>query len=256
MRLLLGLPSAGSPTDPFLESLRGLRLPTNCIEFDRYVVTGNFIPAQRELIIDEALARRFDVLAMIDDDIVFPPDALQLLVAALDADPQTAFVGALYYSRDGLRPMAVERWNGHDTTTALVPAFDDRTAVIVDGVGFGCAVVRLAALSGISSPFLSAHIVIERTQRVVRVTDEDYLFCERLRAAGWRVRLHGGVRCRHFDRTTNRQLPERWEDPAVTSRPRMYVRTEGGVALVEPDDSLPCSPEDHRPVTLDYVHVD
>ena len=256
MRLLLGLPTAGSPTAPFLESLSNLRLPRNCVDFDRYLVSGNFIPAQRELMFDEALARGFDVLAMIDDDIAFPPDALELLVAALDDDPQTALAGALYYSRDGLRPMAVDRWDGADTTTALVPAFDDRSAGIVDGVGFGCAVIRLSAVAALAPPFLSAHIVIQRSQRVVRITDEDYLFCERLRRAGWRVRLHGGVRCRHYDRASNRLLPERWEDPATTSRRRMYVRTENGEALIAPDDTLPCGGEHHRPVTIDYVRVD
>lgn len=256
MRLLLGLPSAGSLTAPFLESLSGLQLPTSCVEFDRCVVTGNFVPAQRELIIDEALDRGFDLLAMIDDDIVFPADALQKLVAALDADPQTALVGALYYSRDGLRPMAVSRWSGKDTTSALVPAFDDRSAVVVDGVGFGCTVVRLSALATLDRPFLSAHVIIQRAQRVVRIADEDYLFCERLRQAGWRVRLHGGVRCGHYDRATRRLMPERWEDAAATARTRMYVRTEQGEALIEPNDALPCGREEHRAVTLDYVTVD
>jgi len=256
VRLLLGLPSAGSMTAPFLESLAKLQLPATCSQFDRYVVTGNFIPAQRELIFEEALGKQFDVLAMIDDDIVFPPDALVRLMKTLEDDPKTALVGALYYSRDGLRPMAVDRWTGEDTTTALVPAFDDSTAGIVDGVGFGCVAVRLSALAQLERPLLSAHIIIQRTQRLVRITDEDYLFCERLRRAGWTIRLHGGVRCRHYDRVSKRAFPEKWEDPATTSRRRMYVRTPEGEALIEPDDSLPAGREDHTPAVFDYVRVD
>ena len=256
MRLLLGLPTAGSPTKPFLESLGKLQLPAACADFDRCLVNGNFIPAQRELIFDEALRRGFDFLAMIDDDIAFPPDALQLLFAALEEDSQTALAGALYYSRDGLRPMAVADWNGLDTTSALVPAFDDRSAVIVDGVGFGCTLVRTSALAEFERPFLSAHVVIAREQRIVRIADEDYLFCERLRHAGWRVRLHGGVRCKHYDRNAQQLMPAAWEDPAVTSRPRMYVRTAQGEALVEPDYSLPRSREEHRAVTVEYLLVD
>jgi len=256
VRLLLGLPSAGSMTAPFLESIAKMNLPATCSHFDRFVVTGNFIPAQRELIFEEALAKQFDVLAMIDDDIVFPPNALELLIQALDDDPKTALAGALYYSRDGLRPMAVDRWNGEDTTTALVPAFDDTTAGIVDGVGFGCVAIRLSALAQLERPFLSAHIVIQRTQRLVRITDEDYLFCERLRRAGWNIRLHGGVRCRHYDRASKRAFPEKWEDNATTSRRRMYVRTPQGEALIEPDDSLPCGAEEHSPAVFDYVRVD
>ena len=255
MRLLLGLPSAGSPTAPFLESLGTLRLPPSCVDFDRVVVSGNFIPAQRELIFEEALARDFDILAMIDDDIVFPPDALEHLVGALDGDAETAVAGALYYSRDGLRPMAVTNWRSDDTTTALVPAFDD-TATVVDGVGFGCVVVRIAAVRQLPRPLLSAHIFIQRRERRVWVADEDYLFCESVRKAGWRVRLHGGVRCKHFDRASGKAIPERWEDAGVTSRSRMYVRTPQGEALIEPDESLPRGQETHRPVTLDYLSVD
>jgi hypothetical protein len=255
VRLLLGLPSAGSPTAPFLESLAALQAPSGCTEIDRSVVTGNFIPAQRELIFEEALERNFDVLAMIDDDIAFPPDALGRLVGVLQDDPQTALAGALYYSRDGLRPMAVDRWHGSDTTTALVPAFGE-DAGIVDGVGFGCTVLRIAALRTLAAPFLSAHIFIQRSQRRIWVADEDYLFCERLRQAGWHVRLHAGVRCKHFDRRTQTLIPQRWEDPAATSRPRMYVRTENGEALIEADETLPRGLERHRAVTVDYLSVD
>ncbi|MGA3039104.1 MAG: glycosyltransferase [Vulcanimicrobiaceae bacterium] len=243
-------------TAPFLESVAKMQLPSSCSYFDRYVVTGNFIPAQRELIFDEALAKQFDVLVMIDDDIVFPPDALERLIKTLEDDPQTGLVGALYYSRDGLRPMAVDRWNGGDTTTALVPAFDDSTAGIVDGVGFGCVAIRLEALAQLERPFLSAHIIIQRAQRLVRITDEDYLFCERLRRGGWKVRLHAGVRCRHYDRASKMLVPAKWEPLTETTRQRMYVRTEQGEALIEPDDSLPCGHEEHRPVMLDYVSVD
>ena len=256
MKLFLGLPTAGSPTQPFLRSIDALVIPPKTVEAQHLTVSGNFIPAQRELIFEEALARNFDVLVMIDDDIVIPPNAIQMLVETLDSDPKTALVGALYYSRDGLRPMAVQNWEGSDTTTALVPAFDDRTAGIVDGVGFGCVAVRLSAAAQLQRPLLSAHVIIQRGQHRVRIADEDYLFCERLRKAGWTVRLHGGVRCPHYDRATDRLVPEQWEDPAVTSRPRMYVMTPSGEALIDPDESLPRGHEEHTPVTLDYLRLD
>jgi GT2 family glycosyltransferase len=231
-------------------------MPPQTIDFERLVVSGNFIPAQRELIFEEALARRFDVLVMIDDDIAFPPTALEMLTAALDADPKTGLVGALYYSRDGLRPMAVVNWDSRDTTTALVPAFDDHTAREVDGVGFGCVAVRLSAVAALERPYLSAHVIIQRAQRRVRIADEDYLFCERLRGADWRVRLHGGVRCKHYDRDSQKLIPEQWEDPSATSRTRMYVMTPSGEALIEPDESLPRGVETHQAVTLDYLSLE
>lgn len=256
MKLLLGLPTGGTPSAPFLESLAAIRIPPNYTDVERAVVSGNFIPAQRELIAEEALARGYDTIAMIDDDIVVPADALEKLCAVLDEDSKTAMAGALYYSRDGLRPMVVDSWEGTDTTGAIVPAFDDHSTVVVDGVGFGCAVIRAAAMRTVERPFFSAHVFIEPKFRRVRITDEDYLFCERLRHAGYVVRLHAGVRCKHYDRGTNRLIPERWEDPATTSRRRMYVRTSDGESLIDADQSLPRAREEHRAVTLDYLRVE
>ena len=126
MRLFLGIPTAGAPAAPFLESLRAIALPAHASGFERAVITGNFVPAQREIIVERALSWNADVIAMCDDDMVLPPDALERLCALLEADPGTGVAGALYYSRDGLRPMAVDAWDPHDTRRGWIPAFDGK----------------------------------------------------------------------------------------------------------------------------------
>jgi hypothetical protein len=70
------------------------------------------------------------------------------------------------------------------------------------------------------------------------------------------VRLHGGVRCGHYDRTSNTIVPQTWEDPSVTNRRRMFVRTPEGEALIDPDFSLPAAAELHQTVAFDYVRLD
>ncbi|MBV8151813.1 MAG: glycosyltransferase [Candidatus Eremiobacteraeota bacterium] len=255
MRLFLGLPSAGSPAPPFLESLARLRLPAGCTDVERYVVTGNFIPGQRELIATEALQRGYDVIVMIDDDIVVAADALEQLTGVLAQEPRTAVAGALYYSRDGLRPMAVADWDSRDTTAAVIPAFTD-APVTVEGVGFGCVAIRAAALAALDRPLFSAHIVIERLVRRVRIADEDYVLCERLRGAGFEIRLHAGVRCGHYDRQSGVVYPRAWEDPAATAVRRMYVRTPDGETLVPAQDEIPRAREEHQRVSFDYVSIE
>ena len=145
MKLLLGIPSAGSPVAPFLESVAQLRLPPSVTVLERVLMTGNFVPAQRDLIVERALERNADVLIMCDDDMVLSPNALVDLCALLEADARNALAGALYYSRDSFRPMVVDRWDENDTRTAVIPAFD-REPVPVDGVGFGCVALRVSAL--------------------------------------------------------------------------------------------------------------
>jgi hypothetical protein len=252
VKLLLGIPSAGAPAAPFLESLGKIALPADATSVERAVITGNFVPAQRDLLVERALERGVDVLVMCDDDMVLPADAIVRLCATLARYEDAALAGALYYSRDGFRPMTVDRWNPEDTRTAVIPAFD-RDPVAVDGVGFGCVAVKASALQALAPPYFSAHVFIERTAGRVRVCDEDYLFCARLRAAGWRVLLDPAVRCGHYDRGSQTTAPRAWEPAAVTSRERMAAIVDGRPQLVHPVTDAPGTPETHVTTEIDYV---
>jgi GT2 family glycosyltransferase len=243
VKLLIGIPTSGQPAQPFLDALAGLVLPPSVTAADRLVWTGNFVAVQREMIARDAVQRGSDLLAMIDDDIVLPPDALVQLVAALDADPQAAVAGALYYSRDSARPMTVIRWSSADTTSAAIPAFAGDRVVAVDGVGFGCVVVRVAALRALTLPYFAVHAFVDARSRTVRQCDEDYLLCERLRGAGWNVLLHAGVRAGHYDRASKATAPAAWERDAETDRLRMIVLEDGRTKLVPFDDSVPRADE-------------
>lgn len=247
MKLLIGIPTGGQPTRPFLDALRELALPPGVDDADRVVWSGNFVPAQREMIARDALERGADLLAMIDDDIVAPPDALVRLVAALDAEPRAAIAGALYYSRDGARPMAVARWDSRDTTSAAIPPYASDAVAPVDGVGFGCVVVRVNALRVLAPPIFAAHLFVDRESRTVRQCDEDYLLCERLRSAGWQILLHAGVRVGHYDRASQTTAPARWESDPETNHLRMIVRDAQGTHLVPFDDTQPRDTEHHEP---------
>lgn len=247
MKLLIGIPTGGQPTRPFLDALRDLQLPPGIDDADRVVWSGNFVPAQREMIVRDAVGRGADLVAMIDDDIVAPPDALIRLIGALEAAPNAAIAGALYYSRDGARPMAVSRWDSRDTTSAAIPAFAGENVVEVDGVGFGCIVVRIDALRKLTQPYFAAHIFIDPASRVVRQCDEDYLLCERLRKDGHRILLHAGVRAKHYDRGTQTAIPSQWEPDSETDHVRMIVRQDNVVRLIPFDESQPQDAERHEP---------
>jgi hypothetical protein len=251
MKLFLGIPTAGTPAPAFLQSLASLAVPANISAFERAIVTGNFVPAQRDTIVERALAWGADTIAMCDDDMVLPPEALVALIGALDAGENIALAGALYYSRDGLRPMVVDGWDGTDTTRGWIPAFDDRTPVDVAGVGFGCVVVRAQAAAQLARPLFPSHVLVEREAGRVRVCNEDYLFCERLRGTGKRVVLHPGVRCGHYDRAHDRVMPAHWESPAVTGRPRVFVRSGDRYELVP----LAGAPEATTPETRTKADV-
>lgn len=256
MRILLGIPTGGAPTKQFLDSIGILALPAACTAFDRHAVTGNFVPAQRELIARRALAVNADHILMVDDDIVVPSDALLLLTSVLAEQQDAAIAAALYYTRDGIRPMVADGWTSNDTTTASIPAFD-RQPVAVDAVGFGCVLVRASALRMLAPPFFGAQIYMETGAARVRLCNEDFLLCERFRQAGYRVFLHPDVRCGHVDRNSGRIIPESWESPASTNRKRMVVALPGPhYALVDYDPSQDRAAERHEAAALTYVSVE
>ena len=243
MKLLIGVPTGGQPTRPFLDALARLTLPKTVRDAERVVWTGDFISAQREMIARDAVARGADLLAMIDDDIVAPPDALVKLAAALDADPDAALAGALYYSRDGARPMVVDGWDSTDTTSAAIPPYTGGAVTAVGGVGFGCVMLRVDALRALEQPYFAVHAHVDPVHRTVRQCDEDYLFCERVRRAGRRVLLHAGVRALHYDRMTQTSAPAVWEADAQTDRLRMFVRRGDDTALVPFEAAAPRAAE-------------
>lgn len=256
MKLMLGVPTGGKPTQPFVASLQGLELPPQISHIEHRTVTGNFVPAQRELIVDAALRSAADLLMMADDDMVIPPGAIASLLRPFD-DPAVALVGALYYSRDGFRPMAVSGWDPADTTGAAIPAFGESEPVEVDGVGFGLVMIRMSAVATLTRPFFPVQVYIERTQSRVRICNEDYLFCRRLRDERHRVLLHPGVRCGHFDRETGITYPLAWEEPGVTSQRRMMAgKSDGTVGMVPFDDTVPRAHEDHAPGSIDYIYAE
>jgi len=255
LRVLLGVASAGTPSAPFLEALGKLRLPRNLAPLERSVATGNYVPAQRELIMNDAIADNFDYLFFVDDDIVLPRRALEQLVQTAEADPNASVVGGLYYSRDSARPVTVANWDSDNTSAAHIPAFTSTSTDVVAGVGFGCALLRVSAARALVAPYFPAHIYMERGPRRVRVCDEDYLYCERMRKAGHVVRLDARVRCPHYDRGSDSLAPTTWESDEVTGVPRMIVMQNGQPRLVPLDESVPCEVERHTAAELSYISV-
>lgn len=252
MNLVIGIPSAGNPAQPFLESLRQLTLPESITGFGNITVTGNYVPAQRELLARHALRVNGDVLLMIDDDIVVPPDALTKLLSVFENDPRAGVAGGLYYARDGIRPMAVAGWNPLDTTSAYTPAFL-HDPVEVDGVGFGCVLVKCAVFKALGEPYFSAQVFLEESLRRVRVCNEDYLFCKRAAEAGFATYLHAGVRLGHYDRGTGTTFPLAWESDEATNHARMSVMRGDQFALVPLDEHVPRVDERHMQANLEYI---
>ncbi len=185
----------------------------------------------------DAVAEDFDYLFFVDDDIELPERARAMLVETAEADPSAAVVGGLYYSRDSARPIAVDDWDSADTSirahSRLHVDFDRRRSPASASAARCCA---WRSRKTFKPPYFPAHIYIELAARRARQCDEDYLYCERVRKAGYVVRLDARVRCNHYDRASDTFAPLAWEDDAATAAPRMIVSAGNGTQLVALDD--------------------
>jgi GT2 family glycosyltransferase len=251
---MLGIPTAGAPAMPFTESLKQLTPPPGVEALERTIVTGNYIPAERDLLLERAIEWQADVAVMCDDDMVLPADALVLLLEALAADTTAGVVGALYYSRDGLRPMAVDGWDPDSVSTGWIPAFGEAEPVAVDGVGFGCVAIRVSAVRAFRQPFFPAHVFIEPADGRVRICNEDYLFCRRIRENGYRVLLHPGVRCGHYDRASGRTAPAAREPSSATNVRRILVQIGDRYQLVPLEGATDAATRE-RHVRADLTYI-
>ncbi|BDE06267.1 hypothetical protein WPS_15430 [Vulcanimicrobium alpinum] len=187
MKLLIGIPTGGTPTRGFIDALSALALPASVTSSERVVWTGNFVPAQREMIARDAVRLDVDYVAMLDDDVVVPRDALIRLLDVLQRDPGAAISGAFCGTSDS---------NSLAATSGTLSALSEGP-VRVDGLGFACVVLRVAALRALELPYFAAHVYVDSATRTLRQCNEDHMLCLRMRKAGYRVVLHAGVRaCR------------------------------------------------------------
>jgi hypothetical protein len=152
--------------------------------------------------------------------------------------------------------MAADHWRSDDTTTAAIPAYVD-ALTYCDVVGFGCVGMRVSALRSLTAPYFNAHVYVEEQAARVRICNEDYLFCEHVRRAGWHVALHAGIRCKHYDRHSSTAYPREWETPSMTNVERMIVVEPGpSYRLVPYDTTIATIRERHNTANIEYLNVD
>jgi hypothetical protein len=198
MRLFLAILSPGTPAAPFLESLKKLRLPKGTVTMHS-VVTGDFVPAQREILFTQALDWGADYILALDDDINLHENTLLALNDAINKDERAAVVGAVSLSRGGLEPMVRGTWDAANPVPTPIEA-----------VGFGCALIRASILRDFQRPYFASQVFLDTSAGRASVRNEDYLFCERVRNAGYSVLLHAGVRVARLDvgRPPQLSIPE------------------------------------------------
>lgn len=138
----------------------------------------------RDAIVQQAESEGVRYLLFVDDDTEPPADAFLHLLLGLDQNPRAAICAGLYRKKsdEDYYPVVWD-FDGYSITEP------PRTVFECGAIGAGCMLIDIGMLASI--PFPRFHPTPDGK-------DDDILFCNRVRAAGYQVLAHGGVRCTHW----------------------------------------------------------
>jgi hypothetical protein len=197
--ICVGLPFCGRPVAPeWAVSLAIQAYPLGSSVTIKSL-RGMQVAEARNIIAEAALAERAKYLWFIDDDTAPPAFAIKKLVYALEKNPDAAICGGIYFTRDVIPEPCVFKepgqgcfWNWH-----IDEVFE------CGGIGTGCMLIRTEIFSKLEKPWFKTidECPIEKDPNgpwTVQETDDLY-FCEKVRAAGYKILAHGGVLPVHWD---------------------------------------------------------
>ena len=172
-------------------------------------IEGRPIAEARNTLIQTALEHNCRLLWFVDDDVEPPPDGLLRLVYTMENHSEAAMVSAVYCSKQDPPAPQIYRAAGDG------PFWDWAAGVVFEapgGAGLGCALLRCDWLERMGAPWcqIEKGKVKQGPSEFDLTVGEDLFLCNKLRAAGGRVLVDGGVLCRHHDLKTGRVyvLPE------------------------------------------------
>lgn len=127
------------------------------------------------------LYKEAEYLFFVDDDMLFPPNALVKLLGH-----QEAIVGGLYFARQApYLPIAYRHVENNQwiAVTQYQAGLQE-----VDAIGTGCLLIRRDVLEKMQRPWF------EFSDRM----GEDMFFCDQAKKLGYHILLDGDVKCRHL----------------------------------------------------------
>lgn len=184
--LLIGIPHTGLVTiDWALElavlwrpsgtSIRGWRGVPIDVARNRLVKDARELGVRRLFFLDS-------------DNIAEAPNAIQRLISQ-----ELPIVSGLYYSKKGYPGMW--RLTPDGRSYNAITQFPTEHLIEVDAIGMGCCLIDLRVFDRIQEPWFEWQIKDPEHQD--GVYSEDFVFCRKARAAGFRIYVQTGIRFRH-----------------------------------------------------------
>jgi hypothetical protein len=162
------------------------------------IVDSVGVELARNLITEHFLSTQATHLLFIDSDMLIPADLAEKLLSH-DKD----IVSVLYYGRTKPEPMFQVRKNGELQTIQ----FPKNSLIQADSVGLGACLIKRKVIEDLSQnpePLFKTEFLSKTT-----IKSEDTFFCEKAKAAGFKIFIDTGLEVKHYGGFIDKQYYER-----------------------------------------------
>jgi hypothetical protein len=174
-------------TTRWASSFRQMELPPNSMI--RFLAGAPYDHA-RNLGCEEALSGGYQWVFMLDDDVIMPPNGIQILKSS-----RQPIVSGLYFRRhEPVCPVALQ--NSPDGTRNWITGYQPGTIFPADYVGAGCLLIHRSVLEKMPSPWFewwSDRKDLPKNEQM----SEDFSFCHKARKLGFPIYVDTRVECLH-----------------------------------------------------------
>jgi len=204
--MVIGLACSGRLITP--ELVVAMQVQPNPTHFSSATICIKNQPVHiaREIIADKAVEVGAKFLWFVDDDTIPPPNTVRRLIYVLENHPTIKVCGGVYVTKSDPPQPVIFRGKGLGSfwKWKVGDVFE------VTGMGAGCMMINCEVFKHLPKPWFGWEETNSFTPDVPStLVSEDISFCDKVRAAGFKVFAHGGVLCDHFDCNTGEtfQLP-------------------------------------------------
>jgi len=198
-RLLYATPTGKHPHPAFVASARTIEL--TCRSFERnvhdFLFAAGPVQMARSTIAEHAINDGYDYLLMHDDDLVVNPSSkvgnpLDVWHDVFYREKDVGVIGAVYLRESPMIPAVVMSHPDYPEENCHVVSGLPPAPMAVSGIATGFMMIRVSALRELRDKEDGAHTLFRFTFNmtrwgIVNNTGEDYDFCARMRANGYKV---------------------------------------------------------------------
>jgi hypothetical protein len=177
----------------FVNSYLSLQKPPNNISISN---VGSLTALARNQIVEIAQKQGCKYLMFLDTDMTFPPDTILKLMKH-----QKDVVSGLYFERYAPhRPVIRQDFDDGKEKGYALADYTKSDFMEVAATGGGCLLINMEVFDRLEKPYFDYRLEKAEKDHGVKETffSEDLVFCEKVRAAGYKIWCDTTIRCGHL----------------------------------------------------------